>query len=75
VDPFPEKGEAGLSVDLIGSIQMYVVTELKETGSNVAVPAFKEERKDTQKLGPLVPQRFELYVSMSSVLMEENYIR
>jgi hypothetical protein len=48
VDPFPEEGEAGLSVDLIGSIQMYVVTELKETGSNIVVPAFKEERKDTQ---------------------------
>jgi hypothetical protein len=48
VDPFPEKGAAGASVDPIGSIQAYVVTELKEQRNGVTVPVSKEERKGTQ---------------------------
>jgi hypothetical protein len=48
VDPFPEKGEAGAPVDPIGSVRVDVVTELKEPGNGVMVPASKEERKGTQ---------------------------
>jgi hypothetical protein len=48
MDPFPEKGEAGASVDPIGSVQVYVMTELKEPGAGVMVPASKGERKVTQ---------------------------
>jgi hypothetical protein len=51
-----------------------VVPELKEPGNVVMVPASKEERKGTQQLGPLGPQRFEFpYVSISSLTTEENY--
>jgi hypothetical protein len=48
VDSFPEKGEAGVSVDPIGSIRVYVVTDLKKVGNGVMVPASKEDRKGTQ---------------------------
>jgi hypothetical protein len=50
VDPFPEKGEAGVSIDPISSVSVYVVTKLKETRNGVVVPATKEERKGTQQL-------------------------
>jgi hypothetical protein len=43
-----EKGEAGASAYPVGSIQVYVVTELKETGNGVMVLASNEERKGTQ---------------------------
>jgi hypothetical protein len=53
-----------------------VVTELKESGNGVMVSASKEEGKGTQLLGPLGPQRFEPpYVSMSSLPIEEHYVR
>jgi hypothetical protein len=45
---FPEKGEAGVSVDPLGSVRIYVVTELKEPGKGVMVSASKEERKVAQ---------------------------
>jgi hypothetical protein len=48
VHPFPEKGEAGASIDSVGSVRVYVVTELKETGNGVMVSASKEEGKGTQ---------------------------
>jgi hypothetical protein len=38
VDQFPEKGEDGASIDPIGSVRVYVVTELKEPGNDVMVP-------------------------------------
>jgi hypothetical protein len=67
VYPFPEKGEAGASIDSVGSLRVDV-TELKETGNGVMVSAPKEEGKGTQQHGPLDPQRFESpYVSKSSL--------
>jgi hypothetical protein len=39
VYPFPEKGEAGASIDPIGSVRVYVVTELKEPGNGIMVSA------------------------------------
>jgi hypothetical protein len=52
------------------------VTELKELGNGVMIPAPKEERKDTQYLGPLGPQHFmSPFVWMSSLPIEENYVR
>jgi hypothetical protein len=48
VDPFPEKGDDGMSIDPLGSVRVDVVTELKETGNGVMVLACKEERKGTQ---------------------------
>jgi hypothetical protein len=39
MDSFPEKGEAGVSVDPVSSIRLYVVSEMKETGGGVMVPA------------------------------------
>jgi hypothetical protein len=35
VYPFPEKGEAGASIDFVGSLRVDVVTELKEMGNGV----------------------------------------
>jgi hypothetical protein len=53
-----------------------VVTELKETGNGVMVPASKEGGKGTQELRPLDPQRFESpHVSTSSLPIEEHYVR
>jgi hypothetical protein len=67
------KGEAGASIDPVGSVRVYVMTELKEPGNAVMIPASKEERKGTQYLGPLGSQRFESpYVSISSLPIEEN---
>jgi hypothetical protein len=49
--------------------------KLKEPGNGVMIPAPKDERKGTQQLGPLGPQRFKSpYVSMSSLPIEE-YVR
>jgi hypothetical protein len=48
VYPFSEKHEARACIDPLGSVRVYVVTELKEPGNGVTVPAFKEERKGTQ---------------------------
>jgi hypothetical protein len=48
---FPEKGEAGASVDPGDSDRVHVVTELKEAGNGVMVPASEEERKGTLQLG------------------------
>jgi hypothetical protein len=48
VYPFPEKGEVGAYVDPLGSVRVYVVTELKEPGNGVMVSASKEEGKGTQ---------------------------
>jgi hypothetical protein len=44
MDPFTEKGEAGASIGPIGSTRADVLTQLKETGDGVMVPASKEER-------------------------------
>jgi hypothetical protein len=41
VYPFPEKGEAGASIDSVGSLRVDVVTELKETENGVMVSASK----------------------------------
>jgi hypothetical protein len=69
VYPFPEKGEAGASIDSVGNVRVYVVTELKEPGNVVMVSASKEEVKGAQELGTLDQQRVESpYVSMSSLL-------
>jgi hypothetical protein len=38
------------------------------------VPASEEERKGTGKLDPHRPQCLELYVSMSSLAIEEHYV-
>jgi hypothetical protein len=48
VYPFPEKGEAVASIDSVGIVRVDVVTELKESGNGVMVPASKEEGKGTQ---------------------------
>jgi hypothetical protein len=48
VNPFPEKGEAGASIDSVGSVRVDVVTELKETGNGVMVSACRKEWKGTQ---------------------------
>jgi hypothetical protein len=73
VDPFTEKGKAGASVDPVGSVRVYVVLEPKETRDGVKVPASEEETKGTRYLGP---QRLEpSYVWMSSIPIEENYVR
>jgi hypothetical protein len=45
---WPEKQEAGVSIDSVGSVRIYVVTELKEPGNGVMVSASKEERKVAQ---------------------------
>jgi hypothetical protein len=44
VYPLPEKGEAGASIDPLGSFRVYMVAELKEPGNGVMVSASKEER-------------------------------
>jgi hypothetical protein len=46
--PFLEKRKVGASIDSVGSVRVYVVTELKESGNGVMVPASKEEGKGTQ---------------------------
>jgi hypothetical protein len=48
VYPFPEKGEAGASIDSVGSLRVDVVTKLKEMGNGVMVSASKEEGRGTQ---------------------------
>jgi hypothetical protein len=76
VESITDKGEAGASVDPVGSVRVYVVSELKETGDGVTIPASKEEKKVVQQLGPLCSQQLEsLYVSMSSLPIEEHYVR
>jgi hypothetical protein len=53
-----------------------VVSKLKDTGNGVMVLASKKERNGTSQLGPLGLQRPESsYVSMSSLPIEENYVR
>jgi hypothetical protein len=37
VYPLPEKGEAGVSIDPLDSVRVYVVTELKEPGNTTKV--------------------------------------
>jgi hypothetical protein len=64
-------GEAGTSVE---HVRVYVVLEMKETGDDFMVPAFKEERKGTQYLDPLGSQHLESYVPMSSIPTEESYV-
>jgi hypothetical protein len=40
-----EKGEASASIDPVGSVGVYKVSELKDMGDSVLVPESKEERK------------------------------
>jgi hypothetical protein len=48
VNPFMEQLEAGESIGPVGSVRVYMVSELKEMGYGVMVCASKEERKGTQ---------------------------
>jgi hypothetical protein len=51
VYPFPEKGEAGASIDSVGSLRVDVVTELKEPGNGVMV-SFMVTAVKTSNLKP-----------------------
>jgi hypothetical protein len=48
MDSSPKQGEAGVSVDLVGSGRLYVVLELEKSRDGVMVSTPEEEGKGTK---------------------------